>query len=581
MKRLASVCGVVWLLPLMVQAQGPTVGQAAAADRHPAALVAFANDLRAWQGAKSNQVPDYVAEVKASLDKLAEFHQRLDPMPWQSWPVHARVDFLVLRSELDDQEFDLRVVRQVSRNPDFYTTQAVQRVYHLIGGRYQAGPGITVPYDAKRAAAIIQALNDTKAIVSQAPKGLTEPVGEMADMATTRLVDVRKHYHEFAELVGQYLPEPYRGQIGPAADAAGAALEEYGNWIKAHRATMKAPMAIGTKAFEWYTQRVLMMPYNSEQLLTQAQTERVRNWTFLEFELLKNKQLPPIVPAKDNAQFADWKIKTDKAAREWAEKYGLFTKPDYIGEMQDEDGGVWIEPFGLMGFPKTPKPVGSKTEFLVPPDHWFSHIYWEKGHRLDPGTNHPHSDYPGHTFENAVSRRTTCELRRGHNTRGDSWTTYMEEMQLQLDYPFVQGARAREWMYSLAIMRSERVYIAVKFAAGEMTPEQVADHYMKNVPGMEPYVAMKHEVWRKFVDPAQVLTYQVGKNEIYTLMADEMMRLGDKFDIKAFHDALLATGQIPVSLARWEMTGHDDDVRALFSPSPLSDVLGAAATAHR
>jgi hypothetical protein len=157
----------------------------------------------------------------------------------------------------------------------------------------------------------------------------------------------------------------------------------------------------------------------------------------------------------------------------------------------------------------------------------------------------------------------------------------MEEMQLQLDYPFVQGNRAREWMYSLAIMRSERVYIAVKFAAGEMTPEQVADHYMKNVPGMEPYVAMKHEVWRKFVDPAQVLTYQVGKNEIYTLMADEMMRLGDKFDIKAFHDALLATGQIPVSLARWEMTGHDEDVRALFTPAPLSAVMGTTATANR
>ena len=91
----------------------------------------------------------------------------------------------------------------------------------------------------------------------------------------------------------------------------------------------------------------------------------------------------------------------------------------------------------------------------------------------------------------------------------------MEELQLQLDYPFVRGPRVREWMYSLAIMRAERVYVAVKFADGTMSPDQVAQHYLKNVPGMEPYVAKQHEVWRKFVDPAQVLTYQVGKEEIY------------------------------------------------------------------
>ena len=59
--------------------------------------------------------------------------------------------------------------------------------------------------------------------------------------------------------------------------------------------------------------------------------------------------------------------------------------------MRSEQGGIWIEPFGMMAFPEEPKPAGAKAEYLVGPDHWFSHIYWEVGHRLDPGTNHPHS----------------------------------------------------------------------------------------------------------------------------------------------------------------------------------------------
>lgn len=168
-----------------------------------------------------------------------------------------------------------------------------------------------------------------------------------------------------------------------------------------------------------------------------------------------------------------------------------------------------------------------------------------------------------------MSQRATCELRRGHNTRGDAWTYYMEDAQLQLDYPFVRGPRVREWMYSLLIMRAERVHVAVKFAAGEMTPDQIVDHFMKNVPGMEPHVAKKHEVWRKFVDPAQVMTYQVGRTQVYRLLADRQKQLGEKFNLREFNDALLATGQIPVSLARYEMTGLDDEVAEFLRGAPL------------
>jgi uncharacterized protein (DUF885 family) len=148
----------------------------------------------------------------------------------------------------------------------------------------------------------------------------------------------------------------------------------------------------------------------------------------------------------------------------------------------------------------------------------------------------------------------------------------MEEVQLQLDYPFVRGARVREWMYSLAIMRAERLYIAVKMADGSMTPEQVGDYMMEAVPWMDPHVARKHEVWRKYVRPTSVLSYQVGKFEIYKLLRDEMMERGDDFDLGAFHDSLFATGQIPISLARWELTGNDTDVRHLWESKPMPSI---------
>jgi uncharacterized protein (DUF885 family) len=145
----------------------------------------------------------------------------------------------------------------------------------------------------------------------------------------------------------------------------------------------------------------------------------------------------------------------------------------------------------------------------------------------------------------------------------------MEEAQLQLDYPFVRGPRVREWMYSLAIMRAERVHIAVKMADGSMTTEEVGKHMMETVPWMEPHVAEKHEVWRKFVRPVSVLNYQVFKFEVYKLLRDRMRQRGDDFSLREFHDELLATGQIPIALARWEMAGIDDDVKHLWENRPI------------
>jgi uncharacterized protein (DUF885 family) len=119
-------------------------------------------------------------------------------------------------------------------------------------------------------------------------------------------------------------------------------------------------------------------------------------------------------------------------------------------------------------------------------------------------------------------------------------------------------------------MRAERVHVAVKMADGTLTPEEVGQHMLDNVPWMEPFVAIEHEVWRKFTRPVGVVTYQVAAFQVMGLMRERMMQLGDDFDLRAFHDELMATGQIPISLARWEMTGSDDHIRHLWDTPPLA-----------
>ena len=52
----------------------------------------------------------------------------------------------------------------------------------------------------------------------------------------------------------------------------------------------------------------------------------------------------------------------------------------------------------------------------------------------------------------------------------------------------------------------------------------------------------------------------IGKIQIENLMAERARLLGDKFSLRQFMDEFEATGMIPVSLIRWELTGQADEI---------------------
>jgi uncharacterized protein (DUF885 family) len=67
--------------------------------------------------------------------------------------------------------------------------------------------------------------------------------------------------------------------------------------------------------------------------------------------------------------------------------------------------------------------------------------------------------------------------------------------------------------------------------------------------------------------PGYGTSYVVGKNQFERLLADAARRAGGAFNLKAFMDDYFSRGIIPASLIRWEMTGLDDEFRALVNTS--------------
>jgi uncharacterized protein (DUF885 family) len=66
----------------------------------------------------------------------------------------------------------------------------------------------------------------------------------------------------------------------------------------------------------------------------------------------------------------------------------------------------------------------------------------------------------------------------------------------------------------------------------------------------EPRDYIESEVDRYIANPGQATAYRIGRLEIERLRREAEQRLGSAFDIRAFHDRVLESGAIPLSLLR-------------------------------
>ena len=60
--------------------------------------------------------------------------------------------------------------------------------------------------------------------------------------------------------------------------------------------------------------------------------------------------------------------------------------------------------------------------------------------------------------------------------------------------------------------------------------------------------------------PGQAISYQIGKTQIMSFLAEARRQQGEKFNLRAFHDYVWLNGNVPVALQRWEYLGLKDEI---------------------
>ncbi len=127
------------------------------------------------------------------------------------------------------------------------------------------------------------------------------------------------------------------------------------------------------------------------------------------------------------------------------------------------------------------------------------------------------------------------------------------------------------WCGYCSPQRAARGFASLHAQANEMTLEEAGGVAMKSTPRRD-WMKVQPNMWTSeqhvyLRQPGYGTSYITGKYLLERTLAD-WGRLreeqGKTFSLRAFFDALLACGDIPISLARWELTGRDDEIRYLM-----------------
>ena len=152
------------------------------------------------------------------------------------------------------------------------------------------------------------------------------------------------------------------------------------------------------------------------------------------------------------------------------------------------------------------------------------------------------------------------------DSRAEGLATGFEEMSMVAGL-FDNNPRAKELIYILLAFRCARGMGDLMMHANEWTLQEAVDFGVEWSPrGWTP--ADGRTIWFDeqlyLQQPGYGTSYVIGKIHLEKLIADRAQQTGPEFTLKKFMDDLHAAGMIPTSLIRWEMTGREDEINALW-----------------
>ena len=499
--------------------------------------------IRDRAGQPIDPVTDYgKSAIDAKRSQISRFQARILDMDVAAWSLDRQVDYLAVRSRLNQAEFTLNVSRPWARDPGFYVDRMLRVAF------------TDLPVEGAELEKFLARLRAIPVLVSEAQKHLDDVAADYADLAIHNLSHSDGVGHGYP-----YRAVPPAGVLGWYDDLLGRAdaqpeliddiqyaresVQEFDLWLKSQREHWTAPAGVGQAAFDWYLKHVKLMPWTSDELVVLGNRELDRLWADYALERHRNRSEPELAPATSAEDYQQRIDVTDRRIRKFLKEQAIITVPDDIGVL--DTNAPWI----------------------VRPD---GRNFWEEIQFRDPSPDHLHAVIPGHRFDGIIASRGNHPIRSKIYSAGrvEGWATYLEEAMMHAGL-FEDLPRVRELIQIFGIFRAARVPADVWLQTRRMNVSEVVEYWLQRVPYLDRNVArVDAEIYLRR-PPGYGIGYTIGTLQMQRLLADRKRQLGDEFALQAFHDDLMAAGRLPLSLIRWEMTGLDDEVRHFWQQDPM------------
>jgi hypothetical protein len=512
------------------------------------ALIALFTEWRAFEKPPLRDgAPDYgVAAMAAQHEGLRALQARLKAIDPRGWPIPQQVDYHLVRAEMNGLDFNHRVLRPWARDPAFYLSVWPEQsdtpahegpTHHAVIDLWT----YTFPLKAADEAKLAAELRTIPPLLRQAQQNLT---GNARELWLTGIGTMRGQVAGLEDLQKQTAGagEALTGSVTTALKAT----QDFVAWLEEQGPSKTGPSGIGKENYTWALRNVHLIPMTWEDEVRLLRRELDRAHASLHLEEQRNRNLPPLVAIATPEEYT-------RRANEAVTKYLAFLKQNEIMPIRGSMDPALRAHLGAF------VPLESRNFFQIvthlEPMALYTHFYhwWDIARMREEPSSSP--------------------IRRGpllfniFAARSEGLATGVEEMMMHAGL-YDDNPRAREIVWIMLAQRAARGLGSLYVQANDFTLQQGRDFHVEWTPrgwmrkdldllGFEQQLYLRQ--------PTYGSSYITGKYQIERLLAERSHQLGDKFKLSDFFAEVDAAGVIPVSLIRWQLTGKDDEIRALLA----------------